>query len=49
MLRVVAASSLETKGLLLVSGESLADPHHHLEAIHFTYGMDDKISNIPCA
>lgn len=48
-LRVVTASSLETKGLLLVSGEPLADPRHRLQAKHLTYGMDDKISDIPCA
>lgn len=47
--RVVTASSLETKGLLLLSGEPLADPHHHLQAKHFTYSIDGDVSDTPCA
>lgn len=41
--RVVTASSLETKGLLLLSGEPLADPHHHLQEKHFTYSIDGNV------
>jgi len=48
-LRVVTASSLETKGLMLVAGEPLADPRHHLQAKHLTYVMADKVSDIHCA
>lgn len=49
VLRVVTAGNVERKGLLLVSGEPLADPRHHLQAKHLTYGIDDKVSDIPCA
>mgnify|MGYP001853790684 CR=1 FL=1 len=48
-LRAVTASSLETKGLSLLSVEPLADLRHHLQVKHFTYGIDGNVSDIPCA